>query len=116
MTLANPNSTEAVLGRHLRALMQRDLDSVMKDYASDAVIFTPTGPARDTESIRAGFAGLLGMMTPEAFSNFKLIKQDVHGEYAYILWSAAPVVTFGGDTFHVQNGKIVSQSFVGQIT
>ncbi len=115
MTLGNPNSTEAVLGRHLQALMQRDLDTVMKDYASNAVIFTPSGPARGHQQIRAGFEGLLAAMTPEAFANFKLIKQDVDGEYAYVVWSAFPVVPFGGDTFHVRNGQIVSQSFVGQI-
>jgi ketosteroid isomerase-like protein len=115
MTIANPNSTEAVLGRHLQALMQRDLDTVMKDYANNAVIFTPNGPAKGPTAIRAGFEGLLGAMTPEAFANFKLIKQDVDGEYAYIVWSAVRVVPFGGDTFHVRNGKIVSQSFVGQM-
>jgi ketosteroid isomerase-like protein len=115
MARGSANSTEAVLGRHLQSLMARDLDIIMKDYANNAVMLTPNGPAEGKESIRAVFKGLLDIVTPEVSANFKLIRQDIHGEYAYILWSVAPVVPFGGDTFHIHNGKIVAQSFVGQI-
>jgi ketosteroid isomerase-like protein len=115
MSRGGANSTEAVLGRHLQALMARDLDSLMKDYASNAVMLTPNGPAEGIEGIRAVFEGLLGIVTPEASANFKLTRQDIHGEYAYILWSIAPLIPFGGDTFHIHNGKIVAQSFIGEI-
>lgn len=43
----------------------------------------------------------------------------VEGDYAYILWSAETadnVYELGTDTFTLQNGKIVAQSFTGKIT
>jgi ketosteroid isomerase-like protein len=115
MTTENINSTEAILGHHMQALMSRDVDEIMKDYNSNSVLFSPLGAAIGLESIRANFTGIVGMLTPEVLGNMKLLKQDINGEYAYILWSAAPVVLNGGDTFHVQDGKIIAQSFVGQM-
>jgi ketosteroid isomerase-like protein len=108
-------TTEAVLKQHIQALLSRNVDSLMKDYSRDSVLFSPNGASKGLESIRAGFTAVLGMMTPEAMANMKVIRQEIDGEYAYILWSALPVVPFGGDTFRVHNGKIVMQSFVGQM-
>ena len=45
-------------------------------------------------------------------------KQIIEGEYAYILWSAESEmlsIPFGTDTFRIVEGKIVAQTFVGQI-
>jgi hypothetical protein len=46
-------------------------------------------------------------------------EQFVDGNYAYILWTAETadnVYELGTDTFVVQDGKIVAQSFTGKIT
>jgi hypothetical protein len=46
-------------------------------------------------------------------------EQFVEGEYAYILWTAETsenVYEMGTDTFVVRDGKIVAQSFTGQVT
>ena len=40
----------------------------------------------------------------------KLLRQDVHGEVAYIHWQAAPFIPFASDTFVIRNGKIVVQT------
>ena len=37
-------STSDVLYRHLRSFAEYDLDGVLADYASDAVLFVPAGP------------------------------------------------------------------------
>lgn len=108
-------TTEAVLKQHFQAIVSRNLDGLMKDYSQDSVLFTPTGTVKGLKNIRAGFTAMLGMMTPEAMANVKVSRQEIEGEYAYILWSAVPVVPFGGDTFYIHNGKIVMQSFVGQM-
>jgi ketosteroid isomerase-like protein len=115
MATGTKNTTEAVLKHHVQALTSRNLDGLMEDYTRDSVLFSPNGASKGLQSIRAGFTAVLGMMTPEAMANMKVIKQDIDGEYAYMLWSAVPVVPFGGDTFYVHNGKIVMQSFVGQM-
>jgi hypothetical protein len=115
MSAETKENTEAVLAHHLQALMSRDLDELLKDYAPESILCTPNGTCQGLEGIRATFLGLLGMVPPEVIANIKLIRQDVNGEYAYILWSAAPAVPFGGDTFRVHDGKIVMQTFVGQM-
>jgi ketosteroid isomerase-like protein len=107
--------TEAVLQHHGQALVSRKLDDIMKDYTDDSVLFTPTGTLKGLKSIRAGFTEFMKIYTPELMAKMKVIKQDIHGEYAYLLWSALPVVPFGGDTFYVRNGKIMMQSFVTQM-
>jgi len=105
---------EAVLAHHGQALASRNIDDILKDYTPDSVIFAPTGICKGLESIRAAFTGFLGLMTPEAISNMKMIKQDVHDEYVYVIWSALPAVTFGSDTLRIRNGKIIMQSVVFQ--
>ena len=47
-----------------------------------------------------------------------LLQQDLGGDTAYIMWkaeSADNVFEIGTDTFIVQNGKIVTQTFAGKI-
>lgn len=40
-------STQEVIESHLRCFGERSLDSILSDYAPDAVLFTPQGPLRD---------------------------------------------------------------------
>ena len=88
----------------------------MKDYVEDSVIFSTFGTFKGLKSIRAGFTEFMKTFTtPELTANTKIIKQDIQGEYAYVLWSAPPALQFGGDTFYVHNGKIMMQSFVAQM-
>lgn len=109
------STTESVLGQHIQALVSRNLDAIVSDFTDDAVVFTPNGAFKGSENIRAFFTAALNMLTPEAMNNLTVIKQDIDGEFAYVLWSAAPAVSFAGDTFCVRNGKIILQSFVTQM-
>ena len=109
------STTESVLGHHVKALISRDVDAVVSDYSNDAVVFAPNGVFKGTENIRAFFTGALSMLNPEAMSNLSLSKQEIDGEFAYVIWSALPVIAFAGDTFCVRDGKIVLQSFVTQM-
>jgi ketosteroid isomerase-like protein len=112
--MATKKSTEAVLQHHVQALISRDLDAVCVDYADDAVIFSPNGAFIGPQAIRECFIGVQGMLTPEELNNMKLIKQDINGDYAYVVWST-PSIPMGSDTFCVRDGKIVMQSFVAQM-
>ncbi|MBC7811713.1 MAG: nuclear transport factor 2 family protein [Burkholderiales bacterium] len=115
MATATATTTESVLGQHVQALVSRNLDSIMADFSDDAVLFSPNGAFKGTENIRAFFTAALEMLAPESMANLTVIKQDIDGEYAYVLWSASPAVSFAGDTFCVHDGKIVLQSFVTQM-
>jgi ketosteroid isomerase-like protein len=103
-------TVEAVMQHHGQALLSGNLDELLKDYTRDSVMFTPMETYKGPERIREAFAGLMKMLPPEALANFKITKQEVQGEYAYVLWSALPTFPSAGDTFHVRKGKIIMQS------
>lgn len=112
--MAAGNSIESVMEHHVNALISRDLDNIVSDYADDAVLFSPNGAFKGPDGIRACFAGAIELFTPEVIKNMKFIKQDIDGDYAYVVWSA-PGIPLGSDTICVREGKIVMQSFVAQM-
>jgi len=109
MVKADVKSTQAVLEYHMKALLAGDIDSLIKDYAADAVLFVPNGPLIGVKAVRSFFETSVKSWPPEMIKNFKLNRQDVTGEYAYILYSAPPMLSFGGDMFHIHYGKIIAQ-------
>jgi ketosteroid isomerase-like protein len=102
----------AVLQHHETALLSGNLDELVKDYTEDSILFTPIEMYKGPESIKAAFGAMMKMLAPEAMANFKVTKQDVQGEYVYLLWAAPPTFPFAGDTFHIHDGKIMMQSVV----
>lgn len=104
-------STEATLKHHLQAFT-KGLDAILSDYTEESVLFTPDGPVRGLDGLRAFFGGFLSNSPPELIEALTLIRQDVDGEVAYIIWKAEPYVTKATDTFVVRNGKIMVQTFV----
>src|SRR5215211_5421330 len=112
MARVQAQSTEEVLEQHIQALVVRDLDRVVGDYADDAVVFAPAGVFRGPQNIRAFFKAGLELLTPEAMDELRFIKKEFDGEYAYVLWSAGSVVPFAGDLFQIRDGKIVVQAVV----
>ena len=111
-------TTKEVLDNHLRSFGEGDLNGILSDYAPGAVLFTPNGPLRGTDSIRPLFESMIAEFgKPGAVFNMK--HQSVDGDYGYILWTAETadnVYEVGTDTFIVRNGKIVAQSYTGKIT
>ena len=105
-------TTEQVMQHHEAALLSGNLDELAKDYTEDSVLITPIETYRGPENIKGAFAAMMNMLAPEALANFKVTKQDIQGEYVYLLWTAAPTFPFAGDTLHVHNGKIMMQSVV----
>src|SRR5258706_9283951 len=99
MTTTTQTTTESVLGQHIQALVSRNLDAIVSDFSEDAVVFTPHAVYKGPENIRTFFTAALDLLTPEAMNNLTVIKQDIDGEYAYVLWSAVPAISFAGDTF-----------------
>jgi len=112
------SSTKDVLDRHLRSFGERDLKGILSDNAPGAVLFTPEGPLRGVDAIKAFFQALVAEFEKPG-ATFSLTHQSVEGDYGYILWtaeSADNVYGLGTDTFVVRDGKIVVQSFAGKIT
>jgi hypothetical protein len=103
-------STEATLAHHLQAIGE-GVDSVMRDYGEGSLLFTQQGPLRGLVAIRGFFEQFINGAPPELFAAVRMVRQDVVGEVAYIVWSAEPFISLATDTFVVRDGKIVVQSF-----
>lgn len=110
-------STSDVLGHHLRAFGDGDLDEIMADFTDDSVVFTLGGPLKGLDAIRGMFVAMFEEFGKPGMS-FEMLRQDVEGDCAYIVWKAETadnIYEIGTDTFVVQGGKIVYQSFCGKI-
>jgi ketosteroid isomerase-like protein len=111
-------TTNDVVDQHLKCFYENDLDGVLADYSSDAVLFIPGRSLKGPKAIEPFFRALLSEFAKPGAS-FSMREQCVEGDYAYILWSAETAdnsYEAATDTFVVRNGKIVAQSFAAKIT
>jgi ketosteroid isomerase-like protein len=111
------NTTKEVLDNHLTCFGEGDLNGILSDYAPKAILFTPDGPLVGVDAIRPLFEGLLAEFAKPGAS-IELKHQSIKDDYAYILWTAETAdnsYDLATDTFVVQNGKIVTQSFAAKI-
>jgi hypothetical protein len=122
MTSEQKNSaataTQDVLSHHLDCFGKGDLVGTMTDYTGESKLFTPDGLLRGPEAIRRFFAGLFEEFAKPGMS-FKMLKQAVCDDTAYIVWKAETADNYfevGTDTFIVRDGKIVTQTFAGKIS
>ena len=107
-----------VLNHHLKCFGEGNLESILSDYSSDAVLFVPAGALKGPDAMKPVFQALFSEFAKPGAS-FAMHQQCVDGDYAYILWSAETadnVYEAAADTFVVRNGKIVAQSFAAKIT
>jgi ketosteroid isomerase-like protein len=104
-------TTAATLEHHLHAIGQ-SIDAIMSDYSEESVLFTQQGVISGLLGIRQFFEQFVGNAPPELLAALTVTQQDVHGEFAYIVWKAEPFVSLASDTFVIRDGKIVAQSFV----
>ena len=110
-------STSDVLDRHLKAFAEYDLDGVLADYSSDAVLFVPGGPLKGPNEIKPLFQALVSEFAKPG-SSFTMQQRSIEGDHAYIIWTADTAdnsYEFATNTFVVRNGKIIAQSFAAKI-
>jgi predicted SnoaL-like aldol condensation-catalyzing enzyme len=111
-------TTQEVLTHHLTCFGKGDLAGTMADYTAESSFFTPDGLLRGSEAIRRFFVRLFKEFAKPGMS-FKMLRQEVDGDTAYIVWEAETAdnrFELGTDTFIVRNGKIVTQTFAGKIS
>ena len=109
-------TTQDVLTHHLNCF--GDIVGIMADYTAESRFFTPDGLLRGPEAIRRFFVRLFEEFAKPGMS-FEMLRQEVDGDTAYIVWKAETAdnrFELGTDTFIVQNGKIVTQTFAGKIS
>jgi len=111
-------STKDVLEHHTKALRGGDLNDVLADYASDAVLFTKDAALKGLDAIRPVFAAIISEFSKPGMT-INRTQQLIEGDYAYIVWTAETadnIYEIATDTFVVRDGKIVAQSFTAKVT
>jgi ketosteroid isomerase-like protein len=103
-------STEAVLQNHLRAA-KVGVDAIMQDYTDHSVLITHDATFRGLAEIRRFFTVLFDALPAGFFDELRMIRQEIVGEVAYILWERKPQIARATDTFVMRNGKILVQTF-----
>ena len=113
---ASAAATQGVLTHHLNSF--GDIVGTMADYTAESRFFTPDGVLCGSEAIRRFFVPLFEEFAKAGMS-FEMLRQEVEGDTAYIVWKAETAdnhFELGTDTFIVQDGKIVTQTFAGKIS
>jgi hypothetical protein len=111
------SSTAEVFARHLQAFWSGDVEAFLADYDSQVVLCLPDQTLHGLEGVRTFFA-MVGRLFPPGQSQLEVLRQEVHGDCVYLAWrgsSAALDPSAGADTFVIRNGRIVFQSFGGQL-
>jgi hypothetical protein len=110
-------STNDVLDHHLEAIEQGDVNAILSDYASDALLFRGDGMFEGVDAIRPVFQTFVAEFQKPG-TTIKTKQRLVAGDYAYMLWTAeTPDNTYelATDTFVIREGKIVAQSFTTKV-
>ena len=90
----------------------------MEDYTEDSVLITPDGALTGRAEIQPLFEQFFANILPPGSTDLELKQQIIRDDVAYILWSASSGthnIPLGTDTFVIRDGKIVTQTFAGQI-
>ncbi|MEQ1588241.1 MAG: nuclear transport factor 2 family protein [Cyclobacteriaceae bacterium] len=109
------DKTKETLDHHWVAFQANDLEATMDDYTGESVLITPDRTYRGLTEIRENFVGAFAAF-PKGSSTLVLEKSVVVNDVGYILWHAktpAFTLSFATDTFIIQNGKIVHQTYAG---
>ena len=108
-------STSQILKHHWDAFQSNDLEETMADYTEESILITPDKTYKGLTEIRENFVQAFALF-PKDSTTMILDKSIVQQDVGYIIWQAtAPKfkLTFGTDTFIIQNEKIVRQTYAG---
>lgn len=104
-------TTATTLAHHLQAILQTDVDAIMRDYTEASVLVTPNGQLAGLDAIRGFFSQFIASSPPELLKTITLTREEITGEIAYIIWKAEPFIPFASDTFLIRDDTIVVQTF-----
>jgi hypothetical protein len=116
LSTLNETSRNIII-HHLQSFQDNDLDALMSDYTNESVLITENATYTGPEEIRAFFVDLMRHFPPLQ-SSFKLDKIAVNYGLVFIVWHAITPsleVPLGTDTFILKSGKIVQQTFAGEL-
>jgi hypothetical protein len=105
--------TKEVFDHHMKTFGENDLDGIMSDYTDESILITHESTLSGLDEIRKNFVVAFKML-PRDSTTFQIVKTVIKDDIAYVIWNAKTpkfAIDFGTDTFVIQNGKIVRQTF-----
>jgi hypothetical protein len=109
--------TRQVFDHHVQTFKDNDLEGVMADYTEESVLITPDKTYKGLAEIRENFVNAFQAL-PKDGTTFTVDKTVINGDVAYFTWSATTptlVFKYATDTFIVQGGKIIRQTYAGDV-
>ena len=109
--------TTDILDHQNSSFVTGGVAEIMKDFSEQSILFTPDGVLEGIDNIRKFYTDVISNILPPG-SDFKLSRQEVRGQTAYIVWSAESEnyrFPLGTDTFFIKDGKIIAQTFAAKI-
>jgi ketosteroid isomerase-like protein len=104
--------TETVVRNHLQAFLeQKGIAAILNDYDENARFYSEARVYQGKEEIHGFFVDFIDSLPVGGIDRFSLRSMRVDGDIAYITWSSGSEIPLGTDTFVVDKGKIVSQTF-----
>jgi ketosteroid isomerase-like protein len=104
--------TETVVRHHLQAFLDRKgVAAIVHDYDDNARFYSEANIYHGKHEIGGFFADFIKSLPAGGIDHFSLRSLQVDGNVAYITWSVGSDIPLGTDTFVVDSGKIVSQTF-----
>jgi ketosteroid isomerase-like protein len=105
-------ATEAVVRHHLQAFLEsQGVDAIVADYDEAAHFLTEAKVYDGKQEIRGFFKAFIDALPEGGIDRFELKSLQVEGNVACITWSVGSEIPLGTDTFVVEDGKIVAQTF-----
>jgi hypothetical protein len=109
-------TTEEVFDHHFRALLNNDIDEIMKGYTDESEIWTTEGTIRGIDAISSFFTYVFTVL-PKG-TQFGVKQKIVSDGRAFIVWNAVNSmisIPTGADTFLIEDGKILLQTLATHI-
>jgi hypothetical protein len=114
--MSDSNKNEEILAHHLGAVSAGNIAAILEDYDENAVVISPYRVVRGVEQIKQMNEVMLKSLPPG--SSLQVTQKLLTEKMAYIVWNAESTnvkVPFGTDTFFIENGKIIAQTFALQM-
>ena len=114
--IIDENVTKQVYNHHNEAFGKRDINGILADYTNESILVTPDKTYIGLKDLRGFFE--------ESFKNFltdsiegETMKELVIKDIVYSIWRVkTPTLNldYATETFFIQNGKIIRQTFAGR--
>ena len=115
--IIHTDTSEEILQNHLNSFLENDLEALMSDFTDESVLITQDTSYKGLKAIKDFYAGLIPLF-PKQKSSVELEKTVINDNLVFIVWhgrSPSLEVSFATDTFIIENGKILRQTFAGQL-